>query len=215
MAAYRIEQDPKRGLALRLRTEEGYTVKALAKLFGITERRARDLSATAEKLEMERQASRAYKQNLTDNSKCIDCGGKTSYAGVQGRRISIRCRKCAAIYGRSTRKWTTEAVVDAIRRFHAANGRPPTATEWINADPGKGYPPRSAVYGPRSEFPKWSDAIKAAGYLPYRDMSRIDYGLLLERLSEKWTYSMIAEEQGCSAAGVGFAVKKMRKDGIL
>jgi hypothetical protein len=98
---------------------------------------------------------------------CVDCGGVTKSDGTS--RPSARCSACAEALQSADRKWTRETVVDAIQRFAALHGRPPTASEWLTSDPVSGYPPRSAVYQSNghnrsSPFQLWADAIEAAGY---------------------------------------------------
>lgn len=65
------------------------------------------------------------------------------------------------------RKWTKETVIKAIQDWAAEHGRPPTSPEWHNASPDGKYPCFRSVYGPEAEgrpFPKWADAIEAAGF---------------------------------------------------
>lgn len=99
---------------------------------------------------------------------CVDCGGETKYGGQPGKPISDVCAECSRARQRASKKWTREAVIDAIQRFAAENGRPPTSTEWICANRIKNYPPRTACYrsGQKSSAPfeKWADAIEAAGF---------------------------------------------------
>jgi hypothetical protein len=99
--------------------------------------------------------------------RCVDCGARTS--GADGRDSAPqRCNRCALANQSAEQHWTREAVLDAIRRFAAAHGRPPGAQEWVASDPVNGYPPRTAVYraGKKSaaHFDKWADAIEAAGF---------------------------------------------------
>lgn len=92
--------------------------------------------------------------------KCEKCGGPTT--GSLGRaRAPKVCAKCASV-----KVWTHERVLDAIRRYAAANGRPPTATDWQRADRGNGYPAASSVYSADESCPfaSWADAIEAAGF---------------------------------------------------
>lgn len=92
-----------------------------------------------------------------------------------------RCFDCRKAFEHAGRVWTREAIIDAIRRFAALHGRPPVSSEWINADPVNGYPPRSAVYRTRSRsgkhqpFAAWADAIEAAGFRrPHPGSRRFD-----------------------------------------
>jgi hypothetical protein len=100
-------------------------------------------------------------RNWWRGGECMDCGA------VVGDRGSPRCLPCAKIHYKESRVWTAEAVVDAIRRFAAANGRPPISTEWIRTDTANGYPCFSSVYGNDSApFRSWNEAIRAAGFVP-------------------------------------------------
>lgn len=109
--------------------------------------------------------SRARKDSY--RGVCEDCGGPTD--GSNGpNAVPAVCDRCS--HGRQTRdrKWSYENVIDAIQRFAAANGRPPTATEWVCANPTFGYPPRSSVYrasrNSSAPFQSWADAIETAGF---------------------------------------------------
>jgi len=126
--------------------------------------------------------SRSYTQELLEDpdgaktrarkdsyqGTCVVCGGPTSGSG--GRQVvPERCADCAAAENHARKTWTEETVIDAIRRFAAIHGRPPTSAEWIASDPANGYPPRASVYGrhssnPSSPFVRWADAIEAAGF---------------------------------------------------
>lgn len=95
---------------------------------------------------------------------CQSCGRPTD--GSRGHKRSARfCADCAA---EAKRHWTREAVTDAIRRYAAAQGRPPNARDWDRADPARGYPSKSTVYRspsyPNAPFARWADAIEAAGF---------------------------------------------------
>ncbi len=100
---------------------------------------------------------------------CIDCGGATD--GSAGpSKPAARCKPCRNKFERGQKVWTADAVTDAIRRFAADNGRPPTSTEWISGNQELHYPPISSVYRPRhgrrgnQPFASWADAIEAAGF---------------------------------------------------
>lgn len=116
----------------------------------------------------ERQRIEARDRKRAARGVCQDCGGETRYSGRDGRRVSDRCAACQRLLAHAERKWTAETVVAAIRRFAAANGRPPAAREWTRADPELGYPARTAVYRSGSwkgaPFARWADAIEAAGF---------------------------------------------------
>lgn len=56
-----------------------------------------------------------------------------------------------------------EEITDAIRRWVAEHGTPPRAADWET--PPAGYPRRSTVL---AHWPRWNDAIAAAGITPTR-----------------------------------------------
>lgn len=106
---------------------------------------------------------------------CPQCG--TLMAGQNGPNKAPKlCRSCAAKEQRKTKRWTREAVIEAIQAFAREHGRPPLATEWLAPMPYRGtqYPPASAVYSYASKrgggkrvnhpFESWADAIEAAGF---------------------------------------------------
>lgn len=94
---------------------------------------------------------------------CKKCGAPTAWANATG----VAPTQCADCFTQP-KVWTADAVIDAIRRFAAEHGRPPTADEWINADGVRNFPARSSVYRSRANssnpFASWADAIEAAGF---------------------------------------------------
>lgn len=58
------------------------------------------------------------------------------------------------------RTWTREKVIEAIKRFHAEHGRPPTQKDWVRR--GDWWPAFSTAARP---FGSWGAAIVAAGYV--------------------------------------------------
>jgi hypothetical protein len=143
---------------------EGVGPAAIARQLGVSDTTVHRWTNEAY-AERNRVAARERKRQA--RGVCSVCGGETRYHG-HGRRVSDVCAGCSRAQQHTERKWTPEAVIDAIRRFTAANGRPPKAAEWINADPVNGYPARSAVYRskswPGAPFASWADAIEAAGF---------------------------------------------------
>ena len=62
-----------------------------------------------------------------------------------------------------------DEVIEAIRRFAAQHGRPPTSHEWLKADSENNYPNRNACVGKRGHaFATWTEAVKAAGFRPLK-----------------------------------------------
>jgi hypothetical protein len=200
---------------MKLRHEQGYTIQQVADYFGVNSHKARRLSSTLEKLQSDREHSRKFKEMVKKTSKCIDCGGRTGLSKKRGGTFtSERCMGCRKLYEHLNRKWNRDKVIHAIKLFAERNGRPPKSTEWVNSNPKLGYPPRSAVYGPRNDFPKWVDAIRAAGFQPYKVMNTIDYAMMLDLLDQDYTKTEAAKVLGCTASGVNMALKALEKKGL-
>lgn len=90
---------------------------------------------------------------------CEGCGRRTDGSNGSGRAPKM-CATCTAQKQHDERYWTAERVLDAIKRFAAANGRPPSASEWLSR-PGKGFPVAGTV---QRECGSWANAIEAAGF---------------------------------------------------
>lgn len=139
---------------------EGKLQREVAAILGVSRSYAAELTSDPFGLK-----SRERKDSYS--GVCEKCGAPTT--GSDGPKAApTLCAACSQARQSAERVWTREAVIDAIQRFAAANGRPPTATEWIRADHVNGYPPRTSVYiaGKHScaHFPLWADAIEAAGF---------------------------------------------------
>lgn len=98
---------------------------------------------------------------------CVDCGGATDPSNGRAN-AATRCRNCHNAY---RTKWTPEAIVDAIRRWNDAHGRPPGAREWNTTLARKaGLPFRGHEYPGtdtvQTAFGSWNAAIEAAGFEP-------------------------------------------------
>lgn len=144
-----------RDQAVALR-QTGLGYKTVARKVGISPSTVRRFT-DAEYAERQRRLSREAKRRRT--GICVDCGGLTRYNGTNGQDVSKRCASCQIAYQIEHRAWTEETVVLAIQRFAAENGRPPTATEWIKADPDNGYPSRGSCY-------RSTPTSVAAGFTP-------------------------------------------------
>jgi len=90
---------------------------------------------------------------------CVDCGAKTD--GSSGYNAPKRCDACTRHH---TKIWTQEAVIGAIQKWARLHGKPPASREWMHSDTDGSYPAATSVYGPQAAFPKWADAIEAAGF---------------------------------------------------
>lgn len=111
----------------------------------------------------ERQKQRSRDLKETYRGTCRECGGTTSGCNGPGRAAEL-CGDCSRQKQRDNKIWTRDTVLDAIRRFAAEHGRPPTAYEWLYR-PGPGYPYVNSVMGSGNQpFAKWADAIQAAGF---------------------------------------------------
>lgn len=93
---------------------------------------------------------------------CRDCGGHTD--GGNGRALAaVRCAACDRVHRAANRRWTDDAIIDAIRRWNDVHGRPPGATQWARATRGRDYPSLGIV---QRSFGTWNAAIAAAGFAP-------------------------------------------------
>ena len=94
---------------------------------------------------------------------CVDCGATTNGSNGPGKAPE-RCFSCHMALRTAAKKWTETTIIASIRAWVARYGAPPTSKEWIRTGVDLPHPPRSAVYRPGGPFPKWADAIEAAGY---------------------------------------------------
>lgn len=111
---------------------------------------------------------------------CPKCGNLMTGSEGRGEHRPKQCEVCAAKEARAKKRWTREAIIEAIKLFAERNGRPPVATEWnkTKALRGADYPPLSAIYkyrvggrggkvnraGKNNPFESWADAIEEAGF---------------------------------------------------
>jgi hypothetical protein len=140
---------------------EGLTFAVIAERLGVSR-------SYASELVMDADGSQARARKDSYAGKCSDCGASTSGSNGPGLAPE-RCATCERQFLTDNAKWTRETIIDAIQRFAAVHGRPPIADEWSHSDSKHGYPPRSAVYDSHNgkkhpPFPKWADAIEAAGF---------------------------------------------------
>lgn len=95
---------------------------------------------------------------------CEDCGGPTDGSNGRARAPSV-CAKCEAQRRRDGRMWTRDTIVAAIQAWASEHGRPPRASDWMRAAPGR--PVSATVYSHGAyvaPFASWADAIEAAGF---------------------------------------------------
>lgn len=106
-------------------------------------------------------------RNWCLGGECEDCGTPITYDTAKYAPVR-RCVDCQLAWRHDQKVWTRDAVIDAIRRYAAAHGRPPSAAAWLHVDPANNYPNRGSVYQSSgnlgSPFPTWADAIEAAGF---------------------------------------------------
>lgn len=138
----------------------GLLYRQIAERLGISRSYASELAADPD-------GSRGAARKKGYGGVCERCGARTD--GSSGRRRAPRlCGSCSRARQRAEKRWTAEAVTDAIRRYADRHGRPPTATEWLRADPANGYPAVTSCYRSSTRsgapFGSWGEAIEAAGY---------------------------------------------------
>jgi Homing endonuclease associated repeat len=144
--------------AARLRAQ-GLLGREIAERMGVSRTYAHELLA-----DPTGAASRARKDSY--RGTCVDCGGPTS-GGDGPSKTPARCAACAARHQHENRRWTREAIIEAIQLLATENGRPPLASEWLRErDPR--FPAPSIIYrskgNPYPPFASWADAIEAAGF---------------------------------------------------
>jgi predicted transcriptional regulator len=145
---YRIHSQEKRDQA-RYLLAQGWSYKAIARELGASQPSVRRWCDDQYR-EASNITSRAWKEK--NRGTCEICGVST-WAG------SSKCLSCS---GRNRRYWTRERVIEAIQKWAAEHGAPPTAPQWQRA--GEYHPAATACYGKKGVFPRWADAIEAAGF---------------------------------------------------
>lgn len=184
-----------------------YTIRQIAERIGTTRTTARryvDPGFDAFMKKSEKERKKRY------SGACMDCGKPTSYAGKpNGRRSSLRCRNCAA---KSRKRWTREAIIDAIQQWNAEYGRPPSSLDWNKTVArqvrGSEYPASTSVYGDRGAFANWGDAIEAAGFPRPKKTYKGGFGEMY------WTKERVIEAlRAYSTNGVAPPQKEWRRSG--
>jgi transposase len=134
--------------------ELGASVRLIHRMIGVPEPTLRRW-LFPEVRERGLQKSRQYKAK--HRGSCIDCGKSVWMT-------SDRCAACSQEHYRKTKRWTREAVIQAIKDWNEEHGHPPTTTEWLYAS--NTHPGATSVYGSYAEFRTWNEAIEAAGLTP-------------------------------------------------
>lgn len=139
-------------MALR---EQGFSWKEVAAQAGMTYSAVRNLYNDPDGSKQKARRER-YRR------PCPTCG--TMMDGSGGMKVQpTHCKTCAPA---ENRLWTREAVIDAIQRWAAEHGRPPSASQWTRSEDG--HPAGGSVYRSTSNtwapFASWADAIEAAGF---------------------------------------------------
>lgn len=106
--------------------------------------------------------------------RCVDCGARTNGNDGPGTAAEY-CSPCS---NRNRTKWTRDACIEAIRRFHAEYGRVPRVQDFsisFRGVPGR-RPPGSVGEWPQyltlyTMFGGFPAAVRAAGLEPF-DHSR-------------------------------------------
>lgn len=146
------ERAEKAKIAARLR-EQGYLIQEIADRMGVS-RSYTSALINDPAGEQDRARKKSYQ------GVCERCGGPTSGSdGAAAARMT--CGTCSRRLQTEERYWLPERIVDAIHRYAAIHGRPPTATNWKKGDVENDYPTTSTV---QKAFGSWSAAIMAAGF---------------------------------------------------
>jgi len=139
----------------------GFTIAEAGAVVGLTHSGARNILNDPDG---SKQRARRERYRGT----CARCGGKTD--GSCGyRSCTVHCAACAIIVQHENKRWTREAVIEAIQLWAAEHdGQPPLASEWLHASEDGRFPNRGSVYrngkNQGHPFAKWADAIEAAGF---------------------------------------------------
>ena len=143
----------------------GHGYRPVARLLGISPSSVRRY-VDSDYAERNRRQSREAKRRRT--GICRECGGVTLYNGrKKGTAVSTLCAACSRRLQHESRYWTRERIIAAIQQWAAEHGRPPSARDWLHADPDLRWPNRVSVYagsGAIPPFASWADAIEAAGF---------------------------------------------------
>lgn len=109
---------------------------------------------------------------------CTDCGAATDGSRGPGHAAD-RCLECLT--------WTRQDLLDAVREFHATNGRSPRCDEMNGS--------RHAA--PRL-FGSWCNLLAAAGVPIKMDRRPETQAAIMARHQSGETYAQIAADYGCT-----------------
>lgn len=138
--------------AKELRSKHGTLISVIAVDLGVPKSTVtRWLNPGLEK----RERVKARKRKYGDGTKCPRCK----------RRKTARAKHCFRCAHELRRRWTKEALIEAIQQWAIEKGHAPTHSEWQRS--GKNHPAvRSITDGPNPPFKTWSEALIAAGFTP-------------------------------------------------
>jgi Homing endonuclease associated repeat len=109
--------------------------------------------------------------------------------------------------------WNEDAVLDAIRAWHARHGRTPGVADWRNA--GYGHPAFTTVI---DRFGSWNKAIERAGFQT-RSVGRRGEGpvqlAILASLSEPKSPAAVRDECGISDNHVRWTIGRLMRLGLV
>jgi hypothetical protein len=149
----------------------------------------------------------ARERKLRYGGTCEDCGART-WGGGGRAKAPRRCVACSQRRQQEQRRWTPDAIVDAIHRFAAEHGRQPTSTEWQSDIRGDGYPATETVL---DVFGSWAAGVEAAGFERPRRGSRIVVKTLCcETCGQEFT-SYVRTARYCSNRCGRRAWRKLRR----
>ena len=157
--------------AQRLRGE-GLLLREIAERMGVSLSTAGDWLSDPDR-------TKAKARRVKYAQPCVDCGNPTDGSGGYKVRRE-RCGECNRRHRHENRRWTREAIIEALQRFKLVVGRSPRAADlnpWLAERAGlsdaperrarwdEGWLPHCVVV--QREFGSFNAAVEAAGLRPY------------------------------------------------